>query len=90
MMSKINALSISLKNCRILLVADFVNKVNIIVLFIFKDADKARKHGMEDYIQADPCQFDHHQIFSMLQSHTLKYRLQDPYCSLVIIILNQS
>ncbi|KAI5645911.1 calcium-dependent secretion activator [Phthorimaea operculella] len=49
---------------------------------IMGDADKARKHGMEDYIQADPCQFDHHQLFSMLQSQTLKYRLQDPYCSL--------
>ncbi|XP_045507308.1 calcium-dependent secretion activator isoform X10 [Colias croceus] len=49
---------------------------------IMGDADKARKHGMEDYIQADPCQFDHHQLFSILQSLTLKYRLQDPYCSL--------
>ncbi|XP_037295588.1 calcium-dependent secretion activator isoform X4 [Manduca sexta] len=49
---------------------------------IMGDADKARKHGMEDYIQADPCQFDHHQLFCMLQSLTLKYRLQDPYCSL--------
>lgn len=47
------------------------------------DADKARKHGMEDYIQADPCQYDHHQLFCKLQSLTLKYRLQDPYCSLV-------
>ncbi|OWR44318.1 Calcium-dependent secretion activator [Danaus plexippus plexippus] len=49
---------------------------------ILGDADKARKHGMEDYIQADPCQFDHHQLFTTLQSLTLKYRLQDPYCSL--------
>ncbi|XP_047519352.1 calcium-dependent secretion activator isoform X8 [Pieris napi] len=49
---------------------------------IMGDADKARKHGMEDYIQADPCQFDHQQMFSMLQSLSLKYRLQDPYCSL--------
>ncbi|VVD05998.1 unnamed protein product, partial [Leptidea sinapis] len=49
---------------------------------IMGDADKARKHGMEDYIQADPCTFDHHQLFSTLQSLTLKYRLQDPYCSL--------
>ncbi|CAB3258676.1 unnamed protein product [Arctia plantaginis] len=49
---------------------------------IMGDADKARKHGMEDYIQADPCQYDHHQLFCTLQSLTLKYRLQDPYCSL--------
>lgn len=41
---------------------------------------------MEDYIQADPCQYDHHQLFCTLQSLTLKYRLQDPYCSLVSVI----
>lgn len=47
------------------------------------DADRARKHGMEDFISADPCQFDHHIIFKLLQSLTLDYRLADIYCSLV-------
>jgi calcium-dependent secretion activator len=47
------------------------------------DADKARKHGMEDYISADPCQFEHAQIFKLLQNLTLDYRLNDPFASMV-------
>ncbi|CAH1153277.1 unnamed protein product [Phaedon cochleariae] len=46
------------------------------------DADRARKHGMEDFISADPCQFDHASLFKLLQNFTLEYRLNDPYCSL--------
>ncbi|XP_049316082.1 calcium-dependent secretion activator isoform X7 [Bactrocera dorsalis] len=46
------------------------------------DADKARKHGMEDYISADPCSFDHASLFKVLQNLTLEYRLNDPYASL--------
>ncbi|KAJ8923711.1 hypothetical protein NQ315_010292 [Exocentrus adspersus] len=46
------------------------------------DADRARKHGMEDFISADPCQFDHASLFKVLQNLTLEYRLNDPYCSL--------
>ncbi|KAK9889361.1 hypothetical protein WA026_004636 [Henosepilachna vigintioctopunctata] len=46
------------------------------------DADRARKHGMEDFISADPCQFDHASMFRLLQSLALEYRLNDPYCSL--------
>ncbi|XP_018578916.1 calcium-dependent secretion activator [Anoplophora glabripennis] len=46
------------------------------------DADRARKHGMEDFISADPCQFDHASLFKLLQNLTLEYRLNDPYCSL--------
>lgn len=49
----------------------------------FADADRARKHGMEEYISADPCKFDHATLFKMLQTLTLDYRLNDPYCSLV-------
>lgn len=55
-------------------------------LFVFKlclDADKARKHGMEDYISADPCSYDHATLFKTLQNLTLEYRLNDPYASLV-------
>lgn len=47
------------------------------------DADKARKHGMEDYISADPCQFEHAQLFKLLQNLTLDYRLNDPFASMV-------
>ncbi|XP_076236618.1 calcium-dependent secretion activator 1 isoform X2 [Calliopsis andreniformis] len=46
------------------------------------DADRAKKHGMEDYISADPCKFDHHILFKFLQNLILDYRLNDPYCSL--------
>ncbi|KPU74920.1 uncharacterized protein Dana_GF19004, isoform D [Drosophila ananassae] len=46
------------------------------------DADKARKHGMEDFISADPCKFDHATLFKTLQNLTLEYRLSDPYASL--------
>ncbi|CAD7094035.1 unnamed protein product [Hermetia illucens] len=46
------------------------------------DADKARKHGMEDFISADPCTFDHASFFKILQNLTLDYRLNDPYASL--------
>lgn len=50
---------------------------------IFSDADRARKHGMEEYISADPCKFDHKSLFKSLLSLTLDYRLNDPYCSMV-------
>ncbi|XP_017879299.1 calcium-dependent secretion activator isoform X2 [Ceratina calcarata] len=46
------------------------------------DADRAKKHGMEDYISADPCKFDHHMLFKFLQNLVLDYRLNDPICSL--------
>lgn len=46
------------------------------------DADKAKKHGMDEYISADPVRFDHHSLFRLLQTQTLEYRLNDPYCSL--------
>ncbi|XP_020296895.1 calcium-dependent secretion activator isoform X2 [Pseudomyrmex gracilis] len=46
------------------------------------DTDRAKKHGMEDYISADPCKFDHHLLFKYLQNLVLDYRLNDPYCSL--------
>ncbi|XP_015602343.1 calcium-dependent secretion activator isoform X2 [Cephus cinctus] len=46
------------------------------------DADRARKHGMEDFISADPCKFDHASLFKFLQNLTLDYRLNDPYSSL--------
>ncbi|RWS05469.1 calcium-dependent secretion activator-like protein [Dinothrombium tinctorium] len=46
------------------------------------DADKARKHGMDEFISADPCKFNHHELFRLLQGETLKFRLNDPFCSL--------
>ncbi|CAG0887234.1 unnamed protein product [Cyprideis torosa] len=46
------------------------------------DTDRARKHGMEEFISADPVKFNHHEYFQTLQSLTLNFRLNDPYCSL--------
>ncbi|XP_058794999.1 calcium-dependent secretion activator [Phymastichus coffea] len=46
------------------------------------DTDKAKKHGMEDFISADPCKGQHNDLFKLLQNLTLDYRLNDPYCSL--------
>jgi hypothetical protein len=42
---------------------------------------------MEEYISADPCKYDHHNLFKCLQTLTLDFRLADPYCSLVRIII---
>lgn len=52
---------------------------------LFPDADRARKHGMEEFISADPCKFDHSALFKTLQTLTMDYRLNDPYCSLVSV-----
>lgn len=46
------------------------------------DTERARRHGMEELISADPNRFDHHTLFRHLQTLTLDYRLADPYCSL--------
>ncbi|XP_036356657.1 calcium-dependent secretion activator 1 isoform X5 [Octopus sinensis] len=46
------------------------------------DADRARKHGLDEFVQADPCLFDHHEMFSLLQNLSLDYRLNDTYTSL--------
>jgi len=43
---------------------------------------------MEDYISADPCTFDHANLFKTLQNLTLEYRLNDPYASLVSLLNN--
>ena len=37
---------------------------------------------MDEYIQADPCAFNHHQLFRILQNLTLTYRLNEPVVSL--------
>ncbi|XP_078802892.1 calcium-dependent secretion activator 1 isoform X13 [Oryzias latipes] len=47
-----------------------------------KDADRAQKHGMDEFISANPCSFDHASLFEMVQRLTLDYRLNDTFCSL--------
>lgn len=46
-----------------------------------------KKTGFDEYIQSDPCKFDHHDLFKTLQTATLDFRLNDPYCSLVNITI---
>ncbi|XP_078339527.1 calcium-dependent secretion activator 1-like isoform X6 [Crassostrea virginica] len=46
------------------------------------DADRARKHGLDEFVQANPVMFDHHDLFAMLQTLTLDYRLNDAYTCL--------
>ncbi|XP_021351970.1 calcium-dependent secretion activator 1-like isoform X5 [Mizuhopecten yessoensis] len=46
------------------------------------DADRARKHGLDEFVQANPCIFDHHELFTTLQVLTLDYRLNDAYTCL--------
>ena len=41
---------------------------------------------MEEYIAADPIQFEHHQLFAKLQTLSLEWRLNDPFASLVSFI----
>ena len=50
---------------------------------IFFQGDSERKHGMEEFIGADPITFDHALLFKRLQSFSLEWRLHDPYSSLV-------
>ncbi|XP_016406839.1 calcium-dependent secretion activator 1 isoform X6 [Sinocyclocheilus rhinocerous] len=47
-----------------------------------KDADRAQKHGMDEFISANPCNFDHSSLFEMVQRLTLDHRLNDSYSCL--------
>ncbi|XP_072239048.1 calcium-dependent secretion activator 1-like [Leuresthes tenuis] len=45
-------------------------------------ADRAQKHGMDEFISANPCNFDHASLFELLQRLTLDHRLNDSYSCL--------
>ncbi|XP_069085989.1 calcium-dependent secretion activator 2 isoform X2 [Pleurodeles waltl] len=45
-------------------------------------ADRAQKHGMDEFISANPCRFDHASLFKILQKQTLDHRLNDSYSCL--------
>ena len=42
---------------------------------------------MEEFIQTDPSVLNHNDFFKLLQSSTLEYRLNDPFCSLVSLLI---
>ncbi|XP_044278932.1 calcium-dependent secretion activator 2 isoform X2 [Varanus komodoensis] len=46
------------------------------------NADLAQKHGMDEFISANPCKFDHAALFRILQRQTLDHRLNDSYSCL--------
>ncbi|XP_043977426.1 calcium-dependent secretion activator 1 isoform X3 [Gambusia affinis] len=45
-------------------------------------ADRAQKHGMDEFISANPCNFDHASLFESVQRLTLDHRLNDSYSCL--------
>ncbi|MEE6501877.1 hypothetical protein FKM82_004348 [Ascaphus truei] len=45
-------------------------------------ADRAQKHGMDEFISSNPCTFDHALLFEMVQRLTLDHRLNDSYSCL--------
>ncbi|XP_028929342.1 calcium-dependent secretion activator 2 isoform X12 [Ornithorhynchus anatinus] len=45
-------------------------------------ADRSQKHGMDEFISANPCKFDHASLFRVLQRQTLDHRLNDSYSCL--------
>ncbi|XP_053576968.1 calcium-dependent secretion activator 1 isoform X6 [Bombina bombina] len=45
-------------------------------------ADRAQKHGMDEFISSNPCTFDHASLFEMVQRLTLDHRLSDSYSCL--------
>ncbi|KAM8973163.1 calcium-dependent secretion activator 2 isoform 2-T2 [Pelodytes ibericus] len=44
--------------------------------------DRAQRHGMDEFISANPCRFDHSSLFKVLQRQTLDHRLNDSYSCL--------
>jgi len=47
------------------------------------DVDKARKLGLDEFVQANPSKFMHAELFRTLQKLALDYRLNDIYTCLV-------
>uniref|UniRef100_A0A8C5N172 Calcium dependent secretion activator 2 n=1 Tax=Leptobrachium leishanense TaxID=445787 RepID=A0A8C5N172_9ANUR len=44
--------------------------------------DRTQRHGMDEFISANPCRFDHSALFKVLQRQTLDHRLNDSYSCL--------
>uniref|UniRef100_A0A8C4HCA9 Ca2+-dependent activator protein for secretion a n=1 Tax=Dicentrarchus labrax TaxID=13489 RepID=A0A8C4HCA9_DICLA len=42
----------------------------------------SQKHGMDEFISANPCNFDHGSLFELIQRLTLDHRLNDSYSCL--------
>ncbi|KAG2459874.1 CAPS2 protein, partial [Polypterus senegalus] len=44
--------------------------------------DRSQKYGMDEFISADPCKFDHAELFQVLQKQTLQHRMNDSFSCL--------
>lgn len=64
--------------------------LNCVSLYMCKwtDADRAQKHGMDEFISSNPCNFDHASLFETVQRLTLDHRLNDSYSCLASIFFD--
>ncbi|KAM5172804.1 calcium-dependent secretion activator 2 isoform 2-T2 [Mantella aurantiaca] len=46
------------------------------------NTDRGQRHGMDEFISANPCRYDHASLFKVLQRQTLEHRLNDSYSCL--------
>ncbi|KAG5448101.1 Calcium-dependent secretion activator 1, partial [Clonorchis sinensis] len=46
------------------------------------DVDRARKHGLDEFVSVESWRINHAQLFRLLQSRSLEQRMKDPYVSL--------
>ncbi|CAI2723473.1 unnamed protein product [Schistosoma spindalis] len=46
------------------------------------DVDRARKHGLDEFVSIEPWKVNHAELFALLQSKSLDYRMKDSYVSL--------
>lgn len=44
--------------------------------------DRARKHGLDEFVSVEPWKVNHAELFALLQSKSLDYRMKDSYVSL--------
>uniref|UniRef100_A0A8C0VH54 Calcium dependent secretion activator n=1 Tax=Cyanistes caeruleus TaxID=156563 RepID=A0A8C0VH54_CYACU len=59
-----------------------VQKLNKVTVQDIQLYDQAQKHGMDEFISSNPCNFDHASLFEMVQRLTLDHRLNDSYSCL--------
>ncbi|XP_068132494.1 calcium-dependent secretion activator 2 [Hyperolius riggenbachi] len=46
------------------------------------NTDRCQRHGMDEFISANPCRYDHASLFKVLQQQTLEHRINDSYSCL--------
>ncbi|RTG90855.1 calcium-dependent secretion activator, partial [Schistosoma bovis] len=46
------------------------------------NVDRARKHGLDEFVSVEPWKVNHAELFALLQSKSLDYRMKDSYVSL--------